>query len=108
MHTPTTIKKPPTNAIMERLDDVLWDMLHTKNLHKCTFDIVDPWSELLTSVAYDIICNTHHNILKASPIQLVFSYEILLNVYFIAYWHAIRMRKQQSADKNNNKENNLC
>ncbi len=81
-------------------------MLRTKELQKPTFETVDPWSELLASVAW-AICSTHHTILQASPAQLIFSRDMLLNMKFIADWEAIRLRKQDLIDKNNTRENSL-
>ena len=46
-------------------------MLRTKNLQEYDFDDMDPWSELLGSVAWDIR-STHHTTLQATPGQLVF------------------------------------
>ena len=92
--TPTTIKNPQANAILERVHQVLGDMLHTKNLQSYDFDDIDPWSELLALVAWAIYC-THHTTLQTSLVQLVFNQDILLNIKFIADWEAIRLRKQK-------------
>ena len=104
--TPTTIKNPQVNAILERLHQVLGDMLRTKNLEQYDFDNVDPWGELLASVAW-AIRSTHHTTLQASPAQLVFGRDMLLDMKFLADWEAIRLRKQKDVDKNNSKENSL-
>ena len=52
--TPTTIKNPQANVILERVHQVLGDMRRIKNLQEYDFDIVDPWSALLPSVAWAI------------------------------------------------------
>ena len=95
--TPTTIKNPQANAILERLHQVLGDMLRTKNLEQYNFDDVDPWGELLASVAW-AIRSTHHTTLQASPAQLVFGRDMLLDMKFIADWEAIRLRKLPPKD----------
>ena len=41
--TPTTVKNPQANAILERLHHVLGDMLRTKNLEQYIFGDIDPW-----------------------------------------------------------------
>ena len=104
--TPTTIKNPQANSILERVHQVLGNMLRTKDLQTHDFDDVDPWSDLLASVAW-AICSTHHTTLQATPGQLVFGRDMLLNVKFIADWEAIRLRKQRDIDRNNAKENGL-
>ena len=104
--TPTTIKNPQANAILERVHQVLGDMLRTKNLQQYDFDALDPWNDILASIAW-AIRSTHHSTLKASPAQLVFNRDMLLNVKFIADWEMIRLRKQKDVDKNNARENSL-
>ena len=79
------IKNPLANSILERVHQVLGNMLRTKNLQKYDFDEMDPWSELLGSVAWDI-CSTHHTTLQATPGQLVFGRDMLLNLKFVADW----------------------
>ena len=101
--TPTTIKNPQANAILERVHQVLGDMLRTKNLQQYDFDALDPWSDILASVAW-AIRSTHHSTLKASPAQLVFNRDMLLNIKFIADWETIRLRKQKDVDRNNERE----
>ena len=104
--TPTTIKNPQANAILERVHQVLGDMLRTKNLQQYDFDALDPWSDILASVAW-AIRSTHHSTLKASPAQLVFNRDMLLNIKFIADWETIRLRRQKDVDRNNERENSL-
>ena len=104
--TPTTIKNPQANSILERIHQVLGNMLRTKNLQQHDFDDMDPWSELLASVAW-AIRSTHHTTLQATPGQLVFGRDMLLNLKFVADWEAIRLRKQRDVDKNNSRENSL-
>ena len=62
---PSTIKNRQSNAILERLYQVLGDMLCTKNFEQYNFDDVDPWSELLASVTW-AISSTHHTTLPLS------------------------------------------
>ena len=63
------MKNLQSNVILERVYQVLGDMVHTKNLQQYDFDTVDPHSELLASVAC-AICSAHHSTLKAPPAQL--------------------------------------
>ena len=66
--TPTSVKNRQANAILERVLQVLGDMLRTKEIQKHTLDEIDPWSEILASVAW-AIRSTHHTTLQASPAQ---------------------------------------
>ena len=60
----------------------------------------------MASVAWGIR-STHHSTLKATPAQLVFNRDMLLNIKFIADWETIRLRKQKDVDRNNERENSL-
>ena len=48
---------------------------------------------------------TFHTTTQATPSQLVFGRDAILNVQFEANWNFIRMRKQRIIQKNNQKEN---
>ena len=67
-------KNPQANSILERVHQVLGNMLRTKNLQKYDFD---DRSELLGSVAW-AICSTHHTTLQATPGQMVFGRDITI------------------------------
>ena len=68
---PTTIKNPQSNSIVECVHQVLGNMLHTFELQTYDFDDLDPWGEILASVAW-AIHSTYHTTLDATPGQLVF------------------------------------
>ena len=69
--TCTSVKNPQSNAILERIHQVMGNMLKTKSLVEREFDVVDPWGEILASIAYAIRCS-YHSTLQATPGQLVF------------------------------------
>ena len=79
--TCTSVKNPQSNAILERIHQVMGNMLKTKNLQEREFDVVDPWGEILASVAYAIRCS-YHSTLQATPGQLVFGRDMLLDISF--------------------------
>ena len=62
---------------------------------------MNPWSELLASVA-EAIYRTHHTTLQATPGQLVFGRDMLLNLIIVADWEVIRLRKQNDVDRSKN------
>ena len=103
---PTIIKNPQANSNLERVHEVLGNMLRTKNLQKYDFDDMDPQSELLASVTC-AICSTHHTTLQATPGQLVFGRNMLSNLKFVPDWEAISLRQQKDVDRNNSKENTV-
>ena len=64
----------------------------------------DPWSGILAAT-YSVLQSTYHTTLQATPGQLIFGRDMILNTPFIAHWEAIRLRKQKIIDKNNQLEN---
>ena len=48
---------------------------------------------------------TYHTTTQATPAQLVFGRDAILNTRFIADWKMIRQRKQNLIKKNNKREN---
>ena len=79
-------------------------MLRASNIGKLQLKPVDPWSEVLASVAY-AIRSTYHTTLQATPAQLVFGRDMIYPIQYIAEWDLIRQRKQKLIDKNNQSEN---
>ena len=43
--------------------------------------------------------------MQATPMQLVFGRDAIMNLTFDANWHLIKMRKQEAINKNNAEEN---
>ncbi len=48
---------------------------------------------------------TYHTTLQASPMQLVFGRDAILNVKHVTNWEHIRQRKQSRINENNKREN---
>ena len=67
----------------------------------------DPWSGILADTDFEVQ-STYHNMLKATPYQLVFGRDMILNTPFKVDWEYIRPRKQKKIDKNNQLENKNC
>jgi hypothetical protein len=79
-------------------------MLRTFELEHKEFDEIDPWKGFLSAVTF-AICSTYHTTLQASPGQLVFGRDMIMNTEYIANWHRIRSRKQRIINKSNRCEN---
>jgi hypothetical protein len=79
----TSIKNPQANAPIERIHQVVTSMLLTKNLSNKEFDYIDPWGDVLSSISWAIRASYHHT-LKATPGQIVFGRDMLLNMNYVA------------------------
>jgi hypothetical protein len=100
-----TTANPQANSVIERIHQVLGNMLRTFKLETNYLDTDDPWAGILSATAF-AIRNTYHTTLKATPGQLVFGRDLIFNTKFIADWEEIRQRKQRTIQYNNKRENN--
>ena len=62
------------------------------------------WDGILASAMFALRA-THHTTLQASPTQLVFGRDAMLNIPFTVDWNKIKERKQNLINKNNSREN---
>ena len=101
---PSTKYNPQSNGIIERVHQVLNDMLRTFELESQQLDSKDPWTRFLSATAF-AIRSTYHTTLEATPAQLVFGRDMLLPVKFEANWAQLKMKRQQEMLRNNEREN---
>jgi hypothetical protein len=71
---------------------------------KLYYDPEDPWGGILMAVAF-ALRSTYHTTLQATPGQLIFGRNMVLNVQHLTDWTAIKARKQQIIHNNNQIEN---
>ena len=100
----TTIKNPTANSPVERIHQVIKSMLTTKDLQSQIFDYIDPWGEILASIAWAIRASFNSS-LNATPAQMVFGRDMIFNLKSLINWKAISIKKQQLVDKANLREN---
>ena len=67
------------------MHQVIGDMLRTHNIHEYNFDEIDPWGDILQTIACSI-CTTHHRTSKGSTGQLVFGRDKLFNIPYTPNW----------------------
>ena len=101
---PVSVKNPQANAILERIHQVFANLCRTYELEEREMDRSDPWSGIISAVAW-AIRSTYHTTLKATPGQLVFGRDMVLNITHNADWAAIKTRKQALINSNNKREN---
>jgi hypothetical protein len=94
---PTTIKNPQANAILERLHQVLAQMLRTSELDMAETITPDDVDVFLDYAAW-AICSTYHTVLKASPGAAIFGRNMLFNIPFIADWNKIGDYRQRQTN----------
>ena len=100
----TTVKNPQANSVLERIHQVLLNMLRTFELEDRELDKDDPWTGILSAVAF-AVRSTYHTTTQATPGQLVFGRDMVLSISHVADWHYIKKRKQNQIGKDNKREN---
>ncbi len=101
---PTMVKNPQANAILERLHQVLAQMLLTAILDMAETVTPNDADVFLDNVAW-AICSTYHSVLKASPGVAIFGCNMLFNIPFIANWNKIGDYRQRQTDLNTARKN---
>ena len=80
------------------------NLIRTFELKNNYLDNDEPWSGILSATSFEVQ-STHHNMLQATPGQLVFGHDMILNTPFVADWGSIRLSKHKIMYKNNQLEN---
>jgi hypothetical protein len=101
---PTTIKNPQANAILERLHQVLAQMLHTSELDMAKTITPDKVDVFLDNAAW-AIRSTYYTVLKASPGAAIFGRNMPFDILFIANWNKIGDYRQRQTGLNTARKN---
>lgn len=101
-----TTANPQANAVVERIHQVIGNMLRTMSLEDMYLlpPPYDPFAGVISAIGY-AIRSTWHTTNQASPGQLVFGRDMALNIKHVADWNYIQQRKQKVAADNNRREN---
>jgi len=97
-----TKRNPQANAIVERVHQTIGNMLRTFSVQNSDDD--NPWPGILSAIAFGVRA-TVSSTTRASPMQLVFGRDAILNIPHRANWHFIKERKQKIIKSNNQREN---
>jgi transposase InsO family protein len=101
---PSSKRNPQSNAILERIHQTIGNMIRTFEMQNQEIDESDPWSGILSAVAW-AVRSTYHTTLKSTPGQLVFGRDMIWDIAHVADWQYIKQRKQLLINKNNTNEN---
>jgi hypothetical protein len=99
---PVTTRNPQANAIIEGVHQTMGNIIRTFNIQSMDSD--DPWTGMLAAAMFAARA-TCHVTLQASPMQLVFGRDAILNIKHVSNWEHIRQRKQTRINGNNKREN---
>ena len=94
------VRNPQANAIIEHVHQTIGNIIWTFEVHQAELDEDNPFAGLLSAMMFAVHA-TYHTTLQATPLQLVFSQDTILNVKFKSDWEEIRRQKQQCIHLNN-------
>ena len=100
----TSVKNPQDNIPIEKVHQVILDMLVTKDLDNKVFDYIYPWGENLAYIAWAIRSSNHCTIM-ATPSQSVFGRDMLFNLTSVIEWQVVTAAKKRQVDIDNIREN---
>lgn len=101
---PTTIKNPQANAILERVHQVVGNMLRTSEVDmQPTVDEQDV-ADFIADASW-AIRSTYHTVLKSSPGAAVYGRDMLFDIPYVADWSKIGEYRQEQTDINTAHEN---
>eukprot|EP00957_Ditylum_brightwellii_P125294 9549968-Ditylum_brightwellii.AAC.1 len=103
-HKPITTRNPQVNSIVERAHQTIGNLLRTFEPGSAKLDPKDPWSGILSAVMF-ALRSTIHTTHKATPMQLVFRRDAMLNATHVSNWLFIQEHWQKIIKKNNEQEN---
>ena len=101
---PTPIKNPQANAVLERVHQVIANMLRTSSLDMAETVDPDAVSDFLDNAAW-AIRSTYHTVLKSSPGAAIFGRDMLFDIPYLADWNKIGEHRQVQIDRNTAREN---
>ena len=101
---PITVRNPQANAIVERIHQVIENIIRTFDLEANFLDNDNPWKGILAATGL-AVRSTYHTTLWKTPGQLVFGCDMTFNIQHLANWDYIRQNKQCHINKNNKAEN---
>ena len=90
---PTTVKNPQANAFVERIHAVIADSLRAMDLESKPYD-ENSVHAILQAVAWSLR-TTHHTQLQASPGQMVFGRDMIINATYLTNWRAVNKNKMK-------------
>ncbi len=99
---PITKRNPQANAIVEQVHQTIGNMIRAFQVQESDKD--DPWPEILSAVAFAVQA-TVHTTTRATPMQLVFGRNAILNIQFCTGWKIIKDCKPKLIQQNNKHKN---
>ena len=82
-----------SNIVLEKIHQVLGNIVRNYNINKTYVDEDDPWSGILMAALFTI-WSTANRLKYCSPVQLVFGRDIILLIKYVLDYKLIQNKKQ--------------
>ena len=99
-----TIKNSQANAMVERMHQVILNIIVTNDLANRVFDYINKWGENLAYVAW-VIRASYHRTIQFTPGQSVFGKSIIFNLTSVIDWKVTTAGKHRQVEIDNVKKN---
>ncbi len=76
---PISARNPQANSVIEHVHQTISNMIRTFEVERNYLDDDDPWAGILSATAF-AVRSTYHTTLQATPGQLNFGRDLILNV----------------------------
>ena len=86
---PITTSNPQSNATIKQIHQTIGNKIRTFDVSNIVNN--NPWSGILAATMFAVRA-TYHTTIQASPMQLVFFRDAILNSKHVAHWEHIRQR----------------
>ena len=84
---PITTRNPQSNEIITQIHQTIRNIIRTFDVSNIVNN--NPWSGILAATMFAVRA-TYHTTLQASPMQLVFGRDAILNIKHVADWEHIQ------------------
>ena len=88
----TTTRNPQSNALVERVHQVILNMIVTKDISNKVFDYIYTWGETLAYIAW-LIRAYYHRTVQTTLGQYVFGRDMIFNLMSVIDWRVITVAK---------------
>ena len=97
----STSGNPTSNALLERIHQVLGNLVRTFNISTQTYvNKYEPWTGILSAAEFEIRSTTNRK-KGYSPGQLIFGHDMILLIKHRVNWELIRQQKQTQINRDN-------
>ena len=93
-----------SNTVLERIQQVIGNLVQTYNISHTYVDKEEPWSGILAAAALKTNSTTNRK-KYYSPFYLIFGHEMILPIKHTVDWELICQRKQTENNNDNIREN---